>query len=311
MITSILKNHPITVALNKCSGIVADLNTQQEALFFSNTTHEKTYLIVKPNLYQAQKLYQALYNLLKEDVVLLQCDESLRLEEIASSPETNASLIETLDYILNNKIKIIVTHIHAYLRYLPNPKLFKNSCITLQIEKEIKKQELENILLTSGYSKVMKVDQPLTFASRGSIIDIFSINYSNPIRIEFFDNNIESIRFFNIETQRTIQTAHTVNIIPATTLLLTPQEKQEIKDLIPKFPDFESQIEMFLDAQLDVKHYKFFALKSKHYHILDYLDCTTIFSNTELIQHNYEEYKIDTSLFLEEINFNTTHSLFF
>ena len=56
-------------------------------------------------------------------------------------------------------------------------------------------------------------------AVRGFIIDIFPINYKNPIRIEFFDTIIESIRFFDIDSQRTISSINNATIIPATEFL--------------------------------------------------------------------------------------------
>ena len=51
-------------------------------------------------------------------------------------------------------------------------------------------------LLSGGYQKTSHIDQPLTFATRGGIVDVYSINYDSPIRIEFFDTEVESIRLF-------------------------------------------------------------------------------------------------------------------
>ncbi|MEO2566035.1 IclR family transcriptional regulator C-terminal domain-containing protein, partial [Clostridium tertium] len=76
------------------------------------------------------------------------------------------------------------------------------------------------------------VDKPCTYACRGGIIDIFSLEYDYPIRIEFFDTEIESIRFFNEQTQRTIRSIDSVEIGPATDILLTNQQIETIKEAV-------------------------------------------------------------------------------
>jgi transcription-repair coupling factor (superfamily II helicase) len=76
---------------------------------------------------------------------------------------------------------------------------------------------------------VLRVDQPLTFSIRGGIIDVYSINHDHPIRIEFFDTEIESIRYFDISTQRTINQINQAIIVPATDLLFSQSYNQEEK----------------------------------------------------------------------------------
>lgn len=102
MILDLFKNHPITTNINQLSGTVANLSIEQEALLLASTNSDKTLIIVKPNLFLAQKLFNQLYIYLKEEVVLFQCDESLRFESIASSPEMVASMIENL-FIFQSK----------------------------------------------------------------------------------------------------------------------------------------------------------------------------------------------------------------
>jgi transcription-repair coupling factor (superfamily II helicase) len=81
--------------------------------------------------------------------------------------------------------------------------------------------ELKRRLMAGGYQQTAHIDQPLCFAYRGGIIDVFSINYENPIRIEFFDTEIESIRFFDVATQKTLERVDEVRIVPASDVLFT------------------------------------------------------------------------------------------
>lgn len=307
MILELFSEHEIVDNINNFKGKVANLSIEQEALLLSNTNHNKTLIIVKPNLFLAQKLFNQLYIYLKEDVVLFQCDESLRFESIASSPEMVASMIENLFLFQNKNIKIIVTHLQAYLRYLPNPSTFKNASKNIKINQEYSKKELELHLIQSGYKKVSRVDQPLCFASRGGIIDVFSINHNDPIRIEFFDTEVESIRFFDIATQRTISTLKEIDIIPATSILLNSDELQTIKNNIPQEIDSELKHQILKDIDSlsqydnDLKLYRYFALLNQKYHIKDYIDSYVIYSSIEEITYANERFEIDTQEFVSEL----------
>ena len=85
----------------------------------------------------------------------------------------------------------------AFLRFLPHVDVFRKRCIQLETDMEMDMDTLKKHLVQAGYVKVNYVDRPCTFASRGGIIDVFTLQYENPIRIEFFDTEIESIRMFD------------------------------------------------------------------------------------------------------------------
>lgn len=69
-----------------------------------------------------------------------------------------------------------------------------------------------------------RVDQPFYFSKRGGVVDIFSMQYDHPIRIDLFDDEIDYIKFFDEKTQRTIEKVDEIEIIPATDLLYLDQE---------------------------------------------------------------------------------------
>ena len=163
-------------------------------------------LVVKHSLYSAQRLYERLSTLLGETkCALFGADESLRVEAIAASPEMTASKVETLASLLSDPCQVVVTCPSGLLRQLPLPDTFRDACIQIRTGDTLDMEELKRRLRAGGYSETSHIDQPLCFAARGGIVDVYSINYEDPIRIEFFDNIIESIRFFHIETQKTIR----------------------------------------------------------------------------------------------------------
>ena len=85
-------------------------------------------IIVKDNLYHAERLYDQLSHL-SDDVYIYMSEESKRIESIASSPEFRATRLAVLSMLLNDETGIIVTHTAALLRYLPNVETFKDRLI--------------------------------------------------------------------------------------------------------------------------------------------------------------------------------------
>ena len=177
---------------------------------------KKRYLIVKNNLYNAQILYNYLTCFVdQEDVLPFFFDETLRIEAIGYSKELVAQRLFTLNETFSNKPKILITHTLGYVKYIAKKENFINSVKNIKKDQIINREELTIFLTNAGYKSVNKVYNSLEFSKRGSIIDFFGVHYQNPIRIEFFDNVVESIRFFDIDNQRTIGMIDEVTILPA------------------------------------------------------------------------------------------------
>jgi transcription-repair coupling factor (superfamily II helicase) len=208
--------------LDKKGHFVVD-DTIGVSLLFAFIYHERkeSYAIVSNNLYSAQKSYEFLLNFLpEEDVVFFPADELLRAAKLSSSKELMAQRLYAMGQLSSPGAKILITHPAALLRYLPDPKAFQKSMISLQKGSKCDLGELKSQLVEMGYQKVNKIDQSLEFASRGDILDIFSVNYLKPVRIEFFDDEIESVRFFDVATQSSLEDVERFSILPANDFLL-------------------------------------------------------------------------------------------
>ena len=108
----------------------------------------------------------------------------------------------------------------GYLRFLPSKEKFKNSKINLKIGDSINLDKLIEKLFNLGYKRETTVNMTGEIAVRGYVIDIFPINSDNPIRIEFWGDEIDSIRTFSIDSQLTISKINEVTIFPNTETLL-------------------------------------------------------------------------------------------
>jgi transcription-repair coupling factor (superfamily II helicase) len=184
-----------------------------------------SYAIVSSNLYSAQKVYEFLLNFLsEEEVVFYPSDELLRAESLSSSRELISQRLYAMGQLRGRGNKILVTHPSALLRYLPDPKKFSAGIINLHKGEKCDLNSLKERLVELGYSRVNKIDQSLEFASRGDILDVFSVNYLAPVRVEFFGNEVESIRSFDIPTQGSGEELDKVEFLSASDIFLDDEE---------------------------------------------------------------------------------------
>lgn len=276
----------------------------------------KKILILTNSLHSASLFYEYLSNLLDEQSLLtFFADETIQIEAYAESLEMSANRIYSLYKIVKEDCpRIVITHTSAFLRYLPKVETFKNNVKKILVGQTLKKEDLVNYLMDVGYRAMNKVSTTLEFSKRGEIIDIYSVNYDNPIRIEFFDDEIESIRFFDVESQKTIEIIDHVYIIPASELLLdnVSNVRSILEDKLKKDQDkldFSSlqSLKDMLDMDIykienNYKEgylYKYYSIISEYSNLNDYfnsdmcilVDYDSIKSNYELLLKDTYEYK--------------------
>lgn len=315
-----LENNPAVNGLLNNENRLGNLSLCEEALIVATAFSKspKNMVIVKNNLYTAQKLHQMLLSFI-DDVLLFAMEDSLRVEAIASSPESKAMQLESMAKMMDHKPKIIVTHAGALIHYLPSPSVFYEHTIKLKVDENFGYEKLKHLLVESGYQHVSRVDQPLCFASRGGIVDVYSMNHEHPIRIEFFDNEIESIRYFDISTQRTISLLNNADIIPASDLLFSNDELKEIvekankllekvspnqenKGISPLSENINYQIDQLCNHQFSAGLYRYLTFLDKSYSILDYCeDPFIIISSKEEVKDSIKHIQEENVAYIQEL----------
>ena len=281
-----------------------------------------SYLLVTSNLYKAQNIYSKLCSFVPEkDVLLFPADELIRAETLAQTKEMVATRLYTLNELLNHRGKIVVANLASATRFLPNPDVFKSLTIDFEVGKHYDILEIKKQLVKAGYYLVNKIDQSLQFASRGDIIDIFSVNYDKPIRIEFFDDEIESIRFFEISTQISVKSTQKVTILPASDIILSDDEIKKcgdkILDRLEKDQEhldlttFEklrdettNDISNILEGNINERLYKYYGLiQEKHFSIFDFCHgFTTIFVDDNSVRNSYQILFNESFNYLSELH---------
>jgi len=306
----LLKDNPAVGKLNGGKGDLPLPSAIEEALVIAESFKEnpRPILVVKQNLYTAQRLYERLSAFLDEsECALFGADESLRVESIAASPEMTAMKTETLASLLFHPLQVVVTCPSAYLRHLPLPENFRNGCVKLSVGDELSMNDLKMKLLSGGYQMTSHIDQPLCFAMRGGIVDVWSVNCEQPVRIEFFGDEIDSIRYFDSLTQKTVAEIHEVEIVPASDVLFTEAEVEEayqeaLKLQDPLSSDIESDFTEMKSGMFERRMYPYMALLKKTASIVDYMDHPLIiYSGKEEIDRNIHRMNEETVAYIQEM----------
>ena len=311
IVERLFQNPAVEAIIHNQTG-VGSLGLQEEALILSAAflRSKHSMFVVKNNLYEAQNLYQRLVTLCEDDVYLYCVEESLQVEAIASSPELYAQKIETLTKLLeSDKPVICVTHIAAVLRYLPTVERFKESILNLSLGYRISMDSLKTLLVQAGYKHVARVDQPLCFSFRGGVVDIFSVQNEHPVRIEFFDDEIDSIRMFDVASQRTIATMKSIEIVPATDFIYTDDEfaymqEKILAKLAKDMKKADNALELEERIQLDLEYLQMHVQERYLYRYMNFLPQTNCLldymPNAQIILSNVEEIKAHVQFVMDE-----------
>jgi len=214
-------------------------------------TQDKSILILTPTLFEANKLLNSLSSY-TNDVLFFPMDDFLTSMAIATSPDLQVTRLETINELLKNKKKILVTHLMGYLRFLPTKQDYQKHIIDLQIGQEYNIKKLTSDLYDIGYTKEIMVTKTTDMAVRGFIVDIFPIGESHPVRIEYFGDEIDSIRYFDEDTQKSIEPINKITIYPATEFIADniSNEQEKNQKFLPQLVSQISSIKDYLDEHI-------------------------------------------------------------
>ncbi len=175
---------------------------------------------------------------LRDDCALILGESSIcffgaRPAHAAQTLDMSSSIaqIETLKSLAAGKPLLIVASPHSIVEKIPPPDEFRQSVIEIAIKKEYPFQDLIDRLTSLGFERKNFVESYGDIAVRGGIIDVFPYVGENPIRIEFWGNTVESIREFDVLSQRSIQELQSASIVPS----LTRDDSQE-PGTVPAMP---------------------------------------------------------------------------
>uniref|UniRef100_UPI0028E7AFA4 CarD family transcriptional regulator n=1 Tax=Oribacterium sinus TaxID=237576 RepID=UPI0028E7AFA4 len=121
---------------------------------------------------------------------------------------------ECLRQLVEEEEGMVVTTLPAMLEKLEGKNAFRQAVFTVQLGQTLSLESLQDSLHSLGYQRVDQVESRGEYSLRGGILDVFSNQMEEPLRIEFFDDEVDSLRYFSLESQRSLEQVEEANIYP-------------------------------------------------------------------------------------------------
>lgn len=156
---------------------------------------------------------------------------------IAQNRRQVADRIRGLYRVIDGNPRILMVSCTTLMRRCMPAEVLKKETILLRAHTECDPLLLQKKLRELGYAQAQEVDTPGTFAARGGIVDVFSPAHANAVRIEFFGDEIDEIRTFDVETQKTIDKRLDVLILPASEIVLSNENVERAVERLSEWSD--------------------------------------------------------------------------
>ncbi len=219
-------------------GVVGVSHIHKSHIVYSMISDKrKKAFVISPDESQAQKMANDFISMGLRVVVYLSKDFNFRDLE-SRSMEYEQQRLSALSEILDDNCDVIISCIDAALQYTIPPELLRKVNKRFYVSQEIPISEISGYLISCGYTKCEQVDGPGQFSIRGGILDLYTPNHLQPIRMEFWGDEIDTISYFDPETQRRTESIEEIEISTSTEVLV---EKPE--ELAKKISDFMNQLD--------------------------------------------------------------------
>ncbi len=305
--------------------LVTGISGSARSVLMALLNEDKKYplLVVTHNLYQAQKVYEDLLHLLPEkDVFLYPVNDLVATEVGIASPELKAQRIEVLNYWSQHTGGVVVTPLAGIRKLLPPKARWEQTQLPFQMGIDIDVDHYLKRLVELGYERASMVSAPGEFSVRGGIIDIYPLTEELPVRIELFDTEIDSIRTFTIEDQRSQEQLKEISIGPATEIIVNQNEVaqgieeleaqlastlQQVKNAALKATlteNIKGEIEQLRQGQLLENMFKYLSFfYESPASLLDYLPegGLVIFDETTRIQETSDQLETEEAEWITEL----------
>ena len=192
----------------------------------------KKVCLISQDRARARKAYEDIESISDENCVYYPEKDVFFYDRDSKSKENTKKRLEAMAEIASGRANIVVTTLNALTAKISRPEIFASYKIPIEVGQVVNLDDLPNKLVEMGYERFPSVEGLGQFSIRGSIIDIGTqdANY----RIELFDDEVDSIRSFEIESQRSLDKLEEITIYPIEDLILREDEKEKIADRIKK-----------------------------------------------------------------------------
>jgi len=222
--------------------------------FALNHIHGRQSLIITHSQLQAKNIFEDLKFFTNNQVFQFPTKELIFYNLDAYSHQTIEERIKVMIRIASGEPCLVVASVDSLLTKIMPHELLVNELPSLSYGKEINLVQYIKSFIHLGYERVDMVEAKGQFSIRGGIIDIFSVDSEYPYRVELFDNEIDSIRSFDIETQLSLDKLDKIYVFPSREALLSESSiKKALKLLKSELEGFSSKLSQDAKARLKEK----------------------------------------------------------
>ena len=180
-------------------------------------------LIVTFDEMRAKQIYEG-YQFFDENTLYYPARDLLFYQSDIHSNALTRERLSVVQALIEHRPVTVVTTMDALMNRVPPLSSYERGIFTIDLEETVDLDEMRKKLVMLGYENVTQVEHPGEFAVRGGIVDIFPLTEEHPIRMELWGDEIDSLRYFDVATQKSIDSVEHVTVYPAMELVLTPEE---------------------------------------------------------------------------------------
>lgn len=172
-------------------------------------------LLIATDMQSALRLHDEIRQFTHHPVLTLPAWETLPYDSFSPHQEIISDRIATLYRLPTLVLGAIILPLNTLMqRVCPKAFLHRHTLLMTKGQR-LSRETLRNQLKQAGYRSVDQVMEHGEFATRGALLDLYPMGSEDPYRIDFFDDNIDSLRIFDVDTQRTLQEVTSIHLLPA------------------------------------------------------------------------------------------------
>ena len=186
----------------------------------------KNKIIIAADELKAREIFEE-YKFYEPETVYFSAKDLLFYQSDIRGNAITRERMVAIESVISNSATTVVTTIDALMNKLPDVSYFEEGIINVAVGEEVVLEKLKKKIVAMGYECVGTCEHPGEFAVRGGIVDVFPLTSELPVRIEFWGDEIDSIRTYDASNQKSIENIESVIIFPAVELILSKDEIEE------------------------------------------------------------------------------------
>lgn len=275
---------------NEKISILGLTDSQKAHMIYSLYNYsKKSPVIVCPNVTSAKKMIQDLKFYSETEIVYLPPREVIYYDSDIESREIENARVYAINKIIEETPCIIVTVMEALMQKMLPKSTYENKNVFFKVQNEIDMDNIISTLVSLGYSKHEIVDGKGKFAVRGGIIDVFPTGSDMPYRIELFGDEIDSIRTFDTDTQKSMDSVQEFEISFSNEYIVSEDKKNHVIEKLTNEIEagdisnelkkkIKEDIEIIEESNINRNIYKYFNLfLEEDITLLDYFEDRVIY----------------------------------